>query len=434
MPPNSLPIPKNTTLHTLHITGQITDAHDIHRTLVLALENFKIDYIFLQESPYQLFESFDSRNFHSLTYGLLAALWFEQFDPFHEALQTLTSVLRAYRAPILPHLNPTHKAPIINVGKTRLSETGEYVEDATPDPQLDALIAQLNTFAEPQLPAHYTLTKVLTTRARGSMFLMDHEGLNLPCVVKEARVGYDPTLDGHDAASRCIREAEILNHLQHLPYIPTVIEYWQTSFATFLVTPWLGERHLKTFCKAANPDRQLTALGSLLSALNQLHQLGWVWLDVKPGNVLHDNSGNWWLIDLETATQTTPEAFAPLFWASNQYWPPNYEALLTPDRAHRLDHFAFWIIALLCTGHLTEPAMAASPPLTSTAKARDAYTHFNWPDTLPKPYAPIKDILEILADASLTLSVQETAARSNSLLASLRQQVTDSSIAAVVLH
>lgn len=315
-----------------------------------------------------------------------------------------------------------------------MNQAGDYVEDPTPDAQLDALVAQLNTFAEPQLPAHYRLSNVLTTRARGSMFLMHHDTLDLPCVVKEARVGYDPTLDGHDAASRCIREAKTLNDLQHLPFIPRVIDHWQTSFATFLVTPWLGACHLKTFCQQAAPKKQFKAFARILSALTQLHQEGWVWLDVKPGNLLHGVDDHWWLIDLETATRTTPQDFTPLSWASSQYWPPNYDRLLTPDHAHRLDHFAFWVVVLVCTGHLTEPAMATAPPSTESTNPRHAYSHFGWPKTLPPAYTPVQDYLDTLADTSLTLSPQETASRSNSLLNTLHQQLAGSQMAPVVLH
>jgi serine/threonine protein kinase len=427
-------IPQHTSFYTLHITSQILDAHNIYKLVAAACPSLNVRYSFFQETPYQLFEAFHGRHFHSLTYGLLAALWFDQFETFHVCLQTLIPVLKEFRAPILPHLNPTYQAPIINIGKTRLNDVGEYVEDTSPDPQLDALVAHLNTYAEPQVSYHYTLSHVITTRARGSMFMMHHTELDLPCVVKEARVGYDPTLDGHDAATRCLREAQTLAHLEPLPFIPPVVDHWQTSFATFLATPWLGDQHLGTFLKKAPLGQRFSALKDLLSALTQLHQAGWVWLDVKPSNVLQDTDGRWWLIDLETATRNTPQDFSPLLWASSHYWPPNHTALLTPQHAHRLDHFAFWVIVLLATDQVTTPTDDGTPDETRTTTPRDAYSHFSWPTSLPGAYTLVADLLNVLADPTQDVSPEAAAQRSRRLLATLHRQVANGTPATVVLN
>ncbi|NTW09447.1 MAG: serine/threonine protein kinase [Anaerolineaceae bacterium] len=112
--------------------------------------------------------------------------------------------------------------------------------------------------------------------------------------------------------SRFQREAKLLAKLQH-PHILPVFDFGQSDEYSYIVMPLVPSGTLRNLL--ANGPLPLTRIREIItqigSALNYAHSQGMIHRDVKPGNVLIDETGNCLLTDfglarmIDTSVQLT---------------------------------------------------------------------------------------------------------------------------------
>ena len=108
--------------------------------------------------------------------------------------------------------------------------------------------------------------------------------------------------DDPQFSARFSREAKLLAQLQH-PHILSVFDYGQMEGYTYLVMPFVRSGTLADLLtgQPLPPDRIRQVIMQLGDALHYAHTRGLIHRDVKPSNVLIDESGNCLLTDFGLA-------------------------------------------------------------------------------------------------------------------------------------
>jgi eukaryotic-like serine/threonine-protein kinase len=105
---------------------------------------------------------------------------------------------------------------------------------------------------------------------------------------------------GRDAFARLVREARALSQLRAAHVVP-LVELIEE--AAVIVTPWMSGGSLSDLMKRQRlvPSRAVEIACAVLGALGEAHRLGIVHRDVKPSNILFDESGTPRLADFGVA-------------------------------------------------------------------------------------------------------------------------------------
>jgi uncharacterized protein YraI len=181
---------------------------------------------------------------------------------------------------------------------------------------------------------------------------------------------------GEQFIERFKREARIIARLEH-PHILPIFDFGEYNGQVYMVMRLLESGDLKDWMRSHQftADEARILITRLASALTHAHDAGVIHRDLKPQNVLMDNSGNPYLMDFGiakamgatnqmTATGTimgTPSYMAPEQWRSEMV-------------DARTDIYALGIIAYaLLTGHL---------PFEADTPFSLMYMHF---DQYPQP-------------------------------------------------
>lgn len=197
-----------------------------------------------------------------------------------------------------------------------------------------------------------------------------------PVFVKEARAHNGYTADGADAKTRLTAEYLLLRalHGREPGLCPRPVELFHHWEHSYLVTEWVPGMPLYRWMVTNNPAlrigpdaaelaeyhrRALALLDRLDAQLNRLHELGHVFVDLSPTNVLVDEDDRVRLVDFE--------AVQPLDDVRRIMGTPGY---LHPDprsAAERdpreLDRFGLAALALLLVFPLHEVAERHAPAL-----------------------------------------------------------------------
>jgi hypothetical protein len=176
-----------------------------------------------------------------------------------------------------------------------------------PTPAMDPFVA--SGVAVPNgsrsVGGRYVVISTLHRSAGGSVLLAADVHAGSSCVLKRAGrdAGVDP--DGHDARDRLRYEASILRELGSDPRIPTVHRLVEDGDDLYLVMDHLVGRPIGSIVSGAFEAERTLAWGrQLASILLTMHELGLVYRDLNPLNVLVDLDGSVRLVDFELACRT----------------------------------------------------------------------------------------------------------------------------------
>lgn len=158
----------------------------------------------------------------------------------------------------------------------------------------------------PVIGDHYRITGVIARTHRGASYRAVDVRTGTAVVVKEARAFVNETSTG-DTRDYLRNECRVLTILEGLPGIPHVIDHFSYGADEFLVTDDLGRANLRddivdhgVFVMDAARPRNLWELArALLQSLDAIHEIGVIYRDLAPKNVIVRDDRGWGLIDFE---------------------------------------------------------------------------------------------------------------------------------------
>lgn len=261
-----------------------------------------------------------------------------------------------------------------------LGPDGEQVDDQRvpefrPPPGLTDPFREAPPASEPSTGLHgYRFDKVIQHSNAGGAYLF-HDAAGEPVFIKEARSHNGYTADGADAKTRLYGEYLTLRAIHgHEPGLgPRPIELFHQWEHSFLVTErvsgtslyrWMVVNHpvLRTAADQASYaeyyQRCLAILDRLAGQLRRLHELGYVFVDLSPTNVLVDDADQVRLIDFEAVQPMTE---VRRIMGTPGYQHPDALAIGSQD-AEELDRYGIAALALMVLFPLHE-SVERHPPV-----------------------------------------------------------------------
>ncbi|MEU2353952.1 class IV lanthionine synthetase LanL [Streptomyces misionensis] len=164
--------------------------------------------------------------------------------------------------------------------------------------------------AEPSAPGlgggRYRVTAGIARAARGNVYRAVDRTLGRPVVVKQARAFVGEDESGTDARHRLRNERGVLTALDGVTGVPRALDYFAHQSNEYLVMSSCGDRDLRREVLRngpyrdddTRPARALSVLATrLLRVLDAIHGRNVVVRDLKPDNVVLDDSGHCHVID-----------------------------------------------------------------------------------------------------------------------------------------
>lgn len=171
------------------------------------------------------------------------------------------------------------------------------------------------------------------------------------------------------AKRRFLRGCEMLSSLSDCEFIIGYVEHGKVKGQPYLVMEYVEAENLKILFSRSDPlliENVAQIMIDMASALEHMHDIGYMHLDFKPENVLITRNGGVRLIDFDIAQ---PISDKPVKLSRNPgtpaYMPP--EQLQGQPLTHRVDIFAFGVAAYeLLTNQLPFPGETPSDILRLT--------------------------------------------------------------------
>lgn len=153
-------------------------------------------------------------------------------------------------------------------------------------------------------------------------------------------------------------EARVLGRLGDHPNIATVIDHWQESGTSFMVSRYLTGGSLQDLIDAAKANDELLPVDRIIvyalqlaRALEHIHGRRIVYRDLQPRNVLLDNWGTLRLVDFDTAISLDDPEVPPISdGRSVEHMAPEVAASEAADERADLYSLGTTIYAM-CTGN-----------------------------------------------------------------------------------
>lgn len=163
--------------------------------------------------------------------------------------------------------------------------------------------------AIPAQIGRYRITAYLSGGGQGDVFRAIHPTLNREVVIKWGRNCFS---DGAPEVEALLREGRILARLDH----PNLVRVHDLDFhegCPFLVLDFIPGRSVRQRCAAGEvaPAQAARWTAQAARALAEVHRHGLIHLDIKPENILIDDSGEAHVVDFGLAVM-------PELWAEQQ--------------------------------------------------------------------------------------------------------------------
>ena len=189
------------------------------------------------------------------------------------------------------------------------------------------------------LQARYLVADALAQSSRGGVFRAIDIGAQPArlCLVKES--WHDVALDpyGRDARDWALNEEAILTRYDGDPALPRCFDSFELDGDCYLVLEYLEGTTVETalFERESIEDRidttEVIALGlATADILAHLHEIGLVFRDFKPGNIVRTPDGHYRLIDFGIAYQYRLDDGPPLSIGTPPYYPREQYELQRP--------------------------------------------------------------------------------------------------------
>jgi serine/threonine-protein kinase len=157
---------------------------------------------------------------------------------------------------------------------------------------------------QPKTLGRYQLSRVLGRGAMGVVYEGMDPKLNRQVAVKTIlKSRLDDLVQSEEYSIRFMREAQAVARLNH-PNIVTVFDFGNELDVSYLVMEFIRGRELKSLLeekRLLSIDEAAKIVGELLAALDYAHEHGVIHRDVKPANVMLDESGRVKLTDFGVA-------------------------------------------------------------------------------------------------------------------------------------
>jgi WD40 repeat protein/serine/threonine protein kinase/two-component SAPR family response regulator/energy-coupling factor transporter ATP-binding protein EcfA2 len=181
-------------------------------------------------------------------------------------------------------------------------------------------------------------------------------------------------------------EAQVIARLEH-PYIVPLYDYWRDPHGAYLVMRYMRQGSLLAALQAGpwEADKTANMLDQVASALSIAHQHEVVHRDIKPGNILLDESSNAYLSDFGIAFDLTKGE--PLNTTSTSFIDLDYispEQILGEPSTPQSDIYSL--------GAVVYETLTGEKPFPNTAPARLLHHHLHEPlppVTASRPDLPV---------------------------------------------
>ena len=219
----------------------------------------------------------------------------------------------------------------------------------------DGLFTAPDSHRDGPLSTGYRAYGFISQRGKGGVYRALDLTTTPPrlCVLKEGRQYGEVELDGQDGRSRVGREADIVESLARdgvpVPELYSSFEQGGNRYLVFESMP--GGSLAEHIWSHRNDPIDLPARVDLCLQVAllvaHLHRLGWVWRDLKPANLLVDESGQLRPIDFEGTARSGSRADSP--WGSPGHLPPEW--LSAPRVSVTQDRYALGVVMRQILAH-----------------------------------------------------------------------------------
>src|SRR5271155_1162621 len=194
--------------------------------------------------------------------------------------------------------------------------TGDYQPGGNDEPAGLAVPA-----TEPQHIGRYRIEKVLGQGGFGLVYLAHDDQLQRLVAIK---VPHRKLVDHPEAAEAYLTEARTVANLDH-PHIVPVYDFCSTDeFPYYVVSKYIDGTDLATRLNQSRLSIHETVelVTTIAEALHFAHKQGLVHRDIKPGNLLLDNSGKPFLADFGLALRERDVGTGPRYAGTPAYMSP----------------------------------------------------------------------------------------------------------------
>jgi hypothetical protein len=177
------------------------------------------------------------------------------------------------------------------------------------------------------LKTTYRAFRALAQRGRGGVYQALDLSATSPrlCVLKEGRRAGEVSLDGRDGFWRMQNEGRVLAALGGAGVeVPRLYGSFEAEGNYYVAVEFIAGESLDAWLSRRQRrlpvNDALRCGGALARLVARIHEAGWVWRDLKPGNVIVTGGGRLRPIDFEGACRV--ESPDPLPWGTPAFAPP----------------------------------------------------------------------------------------------------------------